>query len=788
VSLLERKLARDIGRRKAQFAAILVTIVIGVALFGASYDAFQNLLASYQALFDRTSFAALTIEGGDREAVAAAVRDQPGVAAVATRSTADLPLRVGSHDLNGRLVGLPPSGQAAVNGVLVLSGSTLDPADPTGVLVERHMADNFGLRPGDTLQFAGPNGWQTLTIRGVVSSAEYIWPARSRQEVLTLPDEFGVLFVPQPILDALPPALTTQQVVVTYAGAADDPALTAALVERARAAGAADAFTQADQPSNAALHEDINGFGEMSVMFPAMFLSAAAIALYVLLGRMVLAQRAQIGLLLAEGFTRRRVFGHYLGFGLAAGLIGAVAGAVLGLLLAGVITQIYTGVISIPITIIELRPLTVVLGIAFGVVAGAVAALAPARRAARLSPAAAMSGQVATGHGGESLAERIAPPLRRLPARWKMVLRGLGRSPLRSATTVVGVAIAVTLVFVSWGMVDTIQILLDRQFGQAVASDAIVYFPGGATDAVLAELRAVDGVVAAEPLAEVPVTIDHEGSRYSTTLAAYPADTTMHRFLGDAGELSLPPDGILVGQALRGKLGLTVGSTVTVLLGSTGLRAETSIAGFVDEPLGTYAYASRDALAGMIGADGLAMASTAANVRFDAAADAAVVTGRLRGLDSVAAVVDTRGLERLANQFMGLFYAFVGVMLVLGAIMAFALLFNLMSANISERVTELASLRATGLSGGQLSRVITAENVLLTLVGIVPGLVLGYLVAFEFMATFSSDLFSFDLNVRPTTFLFSAIGVLVAALVSQAPILRAVRRIDIAQVVRERAL
>jgi putative ABC transport system permease protein len=56
------------------------------------------------------------------------------------------------------------------------------------------------------------------------------------------------------------------------------------------------------------------------------------------------------------------------------------------------------------------------------------------------------------------------------------------------------------------------------------------------------------------------------------------------------------------------------------------------------------------------------------------------------------------------------------------------------------------------------------------------------------MASFSSDLFNFDLHVRPTTFLFTAVGVLLAALMSQLPILAAVRRIDIARVVRERAL
>ena len=226
MSILERKLIRDIGRRKAQFVAIVATVLLGVALFGASYDAYQNLLASYDELFVRTNFAALTIEGGDPEAVAASVADQPGVAAVAARTTADLPVEVDGSRLLGRMVGLPAGGRAAVDDVLVLEGSYLDPGDPSGVLVERHMADHFGLAPGDPVRVYGASGWQELTVRGIAASAEYIWPARSRQEVLTLPDQFGVIFAPQPLLDSLPAGVTTPQVLVTYQGPADDPALT----------------------------------------------------------------------------------------------------------------------------------------------------------------------------------------------------------------------------------------------------------------------------------------------------------------------------------------------------------------------------------------------------------------------------------------------------------------------------------------------------------------------------------------------------------------------------------
>jgi putative ABC transport system permease protein len=336
-------------------------------------------------------------------------------------------------------------------------------------------------------------------------------------------------------------------------------------------------------------------------------------------------------------------------------------------------------------------------------------------------------------------------------------------------------------------MLDTVQILLVRQFTQAQRADAVVYLPTGASSSQLDALRAVEGVAVAEPLAQLPVTLVHGSASYSTTLAAFPADTGMHRFLTGAGTRELPAHGILVGEALKDRIGLSPGDEVDIVLGALQRTVAARVAGFVDEPLGTFAYASTVELAQLIGAGAAADATQSANVQFAAGVDRSTLVDRLTSVAGVAAVIDARGLERAAESLMGLFYAFVGAMLVLGAVMAFALLFNLMSANIGERVTELASLHASGMSSAQLSRAITAENLVLTLAGIVPGLIIGYAGAAEFMASFSSDLFSFELHVRPTTFLFTALGVVAAALVSQLPILAAVRRIDIAQVVRERA-
>ena len=130
----------------------------------------------------------------------------------------------------------------------------------------------------------------------------------------------------------------------------------------------------------------------------------------------------------------------------------------------------------------------------------------------------------------------------------------------------------------------------------------------------------------------------------------------------------------------------------------------------------------------------------------------------------------------------------VGVMLAFAVVMAAALLFNAMSANVAERSVELGTLHAAGIARGVLARLVAVENLLLTAVGIPLGLISGTLLARWFMANYETDGYRWALRMQTSTFAFIVAGIVAASLVAQLPVLRALRRIDVARIVRERAL
>jgi putative ABC transport system permease protein len=785
VNPLRRKLTREIGRRRGQFGAIVVMAVLGTTLFGASLDAYRNLLASYDQVFVELGMADFTFVGTPATAQAQ-VAALAGVGSTAERTVADSAMRVNGKTVAVHLIGYPLADQPApaLNRVRAISGST--PASSTEVAVEKHLAEAYGLGQGSQIEVALADGWRALTVSGDVVSPEYLWPARSRQEILVPSDEWGVLYVPPAVVADAPAAASTTELLVGYAAGADRAALDAQLHGMAASLGAVDAYDRAGQPSNAALHEDINGFGEMSIMFPVLFLGAAGLAVYILLGRLVRSQRAEIGVLLALGLSRRRVINHYLSFGLLATSIGALLGAVLGVLLGGLVTELYTSELGIPARVINVYPETPLIGVLVGLLAGLLGALVPALRAARVTPAEAMRG-ASTGIGHASLLERVLPPLRRLPSRWKLVIRGIGRSRARSLATIVGIILSVTLVLTSWGLLDTVQVLVERQFGQIERQslDAATLAPVDAQQ--LAAARALNGVAAAEAVARVPVALSTATGSYGTVLVGFQADTQMHDFLAaDGSSQPLPANGLLLGAALQSRLGVDVGDAVSLSVsGASPVTA--TVAGFVHEPLGTYAYGSLDYLSAELGTTTVTDATRSIMVSLTSDAAKTSVEQALGSLPGVISVTNSDSLRELLNQYMGLFYVFVGAMFALGALLAFALIYATISANVSERTVELTNLRAAGMTIGEVGRTITAENLLLTALGVVPGLVVGYVSAAVFMAAFSSDLFAFDLQVRPLSFVAAALAVFVAVGLSLLPALRAVSRVDLGVVVRERA-
>jgi putative ABC transport system permease protein len=774
-----------------QFLAVGATVVIGVMMFAATYDSYLNLTASYEQTYDRLAFQDMMIAGGD-DGLPATLEDIDGVSAVTVRHTADLPITIGSTTLRGRLIGMPAGDQPAVNKIDVQEGAYLSEGEDIEAVAEVHVARTFDLEASDTFAVVLGTG-QTFDVVGVAASAEYIWPAPSAQEVFVDPEQFGVFFVDESLVSQLPPSVSARETLMVYDNDAVREDVDAAVHQAATAAAATSIVTRADQPSNSTLQLDVEGFGEIAVAFPILFLTAAGMAVYVLLTRIVSSQRSIIGTLRASGMSARELRRHYLSYGLWIGTVGAIIGVILGAVAGALMTRMYTGLLDIPDTVVVIRPLTIIIGILFGVVAGALSALIPARAAYKVPPADAMRGSVPLTSGGMSWLERAVPPVSKLSVKARMTIRGIGRSKRRSLSTVLGVVMALILILASVGMIDSIVEMIDTQFNEIALQDASVFATESVTPELLADIGSSSGVTRAEPVANLGASITDNGDTLAMSLQGFENPTQMHGWTNPSG--SLPQRGVLAGATIADKLGVVEGDVLSIDLPTHDVTIELELIEFVHEPLGIPLYASLDVItealrdAGVSDPEALMAEPTVTSVMtlFNASSSRSATISALEDVEGVLGVQDARTLYEMVQQFLALFYAFIAIMLVFGGLMAFSLMFNTISVNIAERSTEFATLKANGMSNRTIGWMVVNENMLLTSIGIIPGVLLGIAVSALFLSSFNNDSFTFELSIKPVTIIVAVVVMFGVALLSLVPGVRSIKGLDIAQVVRERA-
>ncbi len=777
--VLGRKLRRDVWRQRGQFAAVIVVIAMGIAVFVAASDAYRNLNDSFDRAYATQRLPDVVLTGPAAASLAGDSTGLPGDPLVTSRVQADVGARVGEHALLGRVVSVPDGAQPDVAQLAVRSGHLPGNGE---VLVEQHLADHFALRPGDTIELFGSSGWQPVQISGTGLSTEYFWPARSQQEVMTSAEQFGVVFAPESLVRQLTPDPQTQ--LALYARDRSRAAqLVAAATDLAHAHDLV-AAARTDQPSYVALDQDVQTFGQFANLLPVLFLVAGVLGAFIVLSRLVHAQRAVIGTLTANGIAPATLRRHYLSFGLLAGIAAVPFGLVGGYALGAWFTTQYTNALGLPLHVVSLHPATLAVASVAGITAAGLAAWGPARAAARVAPAEAMRVAPA-GHGTRSILERIIPPLHRLPARWRMVLRGLSRNRRRALFTIAGVAVSLSLVIVFAGLRDTVSSVLDRQYGGIDRSDGQLYANPGQAITLLAAARSDSDVAVAEPFTRAEVSLTAGDHRHDTIVWGLPADTTLHRFVATNGDqLSLRDSGgLLLGAGVRNLLDIQVGDPVTVTL-ADGTRFEEPVAGFVDEPMAAVGYLSLARLQQVTGRDDV----TGALVQLRPAAERDAAAHRLGALPGAAAYLDNAAVEATMRDAFAIMDVLVGVMLAFAVVMAAALLFNAMSANVAERSVELGTLHAAGLARRTLGRIVAAENLLLTAAGIPVGLAAGTLLARWFMANYETEGYQWTLRMQPATYMIVIVGMLAAALVAQLPVLRRLRHLDVARIVRERAL
>lgn len=780
MSVLDRKLGRDLGRALAQVVTLALVVGCGVGVFVGSVSCARALRVARDRYYDAYRFADVFAQV---KRAPLTLLDRlsaiPGVSRAVGRVVTLVPAELPGLDEPAQLqlvsivVGAGTDPAREVNGLHLVTGRF--PERPTEIVVNQVFAEKARLRPGDRVRALLHGRRETLTIVGVGLSPEFVLQMAPGA---ISPDDrrFGVGWAPRELLEGaldLDGAFNDLQLALAPGVAREGDVIDA--VDRLLAPyGTAGAFGRDRQPSAKFVAEELQQLGVTALIAPSLFLGVGLFLLHVLLGRMVASDREQIGALKALGYSDAALALHYAKLALAMVGVGAVLGVAIGGWLMRVLMPLYAEFYRFPSVSTRLEVREVALALGLSAAAALVGALQAVRQVVALQPVEAMRPPAPPVFRRTRLERLVA--LAHSP-RWRMLARTLAHRPLRAllSSVAIGFAVAVTIAGAFVG--DSLDLLLDRRFRQAEREDLTVTFLDPVRADACRELRSLPTVTACEPVRQVPVRVRARQLERMTVVVAAPTGF-LRRVLDERGrEIGVPDEGAVVSRWLAERLEVRRGDALTVeVQEGERRRLAVRVVDLVEDEVGISLYVAPRALDRLLGE---VPAMSGALLLTDGGPRAPLLAA-LKRRPRVLAVAYRDDALRAFEETNGKTMRVFNVVLVLFAtIIAVGVVYNGARVALSERSRELASLRVLGFTDGEVARLLFGEQAAQLVVGLPAGVAMGWSFARMMVGAFAREELRLPLLIAPATYALALGAVVAAALGSALIVRRKVDRLDL---------
>ena len=508
--------------------------------------------------------------------------------------------------------------------------------------------------------------------------------------------------------------------------------------------------------------QDAERVDNLSSIFPVIFFVVAALACLTTMTRMVEEQRTQIGSLKALGFSRLAISRKYIGYAFVASLVGGLIGLGVGAtLIPAVIANAFQIMYAIPGLDYKMQLPLFVLAVLAAVACTTGAALWACLSTLIDTPANLMRPR-APKAGKRVFLEYIKPIWRRLSFTWKVSMRNLFRYQKRFWMTVIGIGGCTALIVTGFGLHESIFDVLDKQFDEISLYDATVGLDEDLTEEQKQGIEDyLDGEEAVEDYMftyQQMMDASTTGTSYDVYLFAVDDVEEFGRFVdlrhrSDHSPVELDGSGVVIDEKLSELLGVSVGDTITL---EGDQRVEAVVADITENYVYHYVYLTRDLYTQLYGEDyqnNVMLLAYQDGMGVDVSNQTSETLMKMDGVASYSYIATIR--DSFEDSMDAINYAVV-IIIVAAAALAFVVLYNLTNINITERRSELATLKVLGFYDGETTAYVLRENVFLTIFGVILGLVLGRFLHSWMVLTVEVDLVMFGRTAPPYAYVLAA--------------------------------
>ena len=531
--------------------------------------------------------------------------------------------------------------------------------------------------------------------------------------------------------------------------------------------------------------QDTESIENLSLVFPIVFFAIAALVSLTSMTRMVEEERQEIGTLKALGYNKFHIMLKYLIYSSLACIIGGVIGMNIGFqLLPRIIWDMYEMMYTLPEFIISFNHQysSIGLGLIYICIVGAT--LYTILKEVKETPATLLRPK-APKYGKRVLLERVGFIWKRLKFSHKVTVRNIFRYKKRFLMTIIGIMGCTSLILAGFGLKDSISSILPNQYEDICHYDMLVSLKTSLTQEQKGSY--IEKLKQREDIQELVKTYMESGTagkeeKSENVQIVVPSDNQeidkmiKLRDVKTKEPFTLSEEGIIITDKLAELIGAKVGDMIMITT-ADDIEKEIKVVGITENYISHYVYMSKELYQQVFGETYSTNVLLIQDKNLSEEQEESVMQEMVDQNEVLTVTLTKTTMKTLDDTMSSLNYVVV-ILIVSAGLLAFVVLYNLSNINIGERIRELATIKVLGFYDREVYDYVTRETIILTIIGILLGLVAGYFLNFYILGTCEINILRFEKVIHPISYLYATAITFVFSIIVNIVTYFALKKID----------
>jgi putative ABC transport system permease protein len=326
---------------------------------------------------------------------------------------------------------------------------------------------------------------------------------------------------------------------------------------------------------------------------------------------------------------------------------------------------------------------------------------------------------------------------------------------------------------------EAMRYLVRFQFEETLRSDLDLTFESERRQDAWSEARRLPGVDYAEPVLQVPCTMENGPRKRKGSITGLLASArlTVPRDV-EGRPLRIPTHGLLMTRKTAELLNVSPGDSLTVTpMRGERRRLRIPVSEIAESYLGTSVYTDIHFLSHLMGEE---MALSGVQLTVDPRPAARrLLDKQLKELPALLSAVSRADMIKNINEVMlETQNISIAILVLFAGVIFFGSLLNASLVSLAERMREVATLRAIGYGPWQIGSLLLRESLLVNLIGTLCGLPLGYVLYLAMMQAYDMELIRLPIAAPPWVWTWTLVLAAIFALAAHGVVQWRIHRMD----------